>query len=549
MSAVAVIFFGIGRSLPLTSETIHRNLSDLAANSSVDRTAIASLNLIDVIHNPRSGEFNIAVDPSENFLLRADHYLLSRQVDPAIDHPLRAAQTKGDRFHNEWSSVRNLLHQLASLQRGWRCSEAMPGKEFDYFLFLRPDLAYLDEINLPDLIEAVDGPDGIALPAWHSNRGLNDRMAFAGRDAAMAYANRIDLVPEYCAERSLHPERLVAYTLARSGCRICEMPVRARRVRANGDPRRDGFGSSVAPLPRRAAPFWYTPERGLFFEEKEFMAPIQLIRLSEHRAAAPRKEEGAVPVAEPPAGPGVAVGEVIRIRQEPGPEGLVRASRLEGMRYLEYLDRLHQSRQVKRYLEIGTQKGKSLRYARERAISIDPAYRIDVAAWGRKPGMHLFEMTSDDFFALHDPARILGGPIEMAFIDGMHLSDFVLRDFINVERYSSPDGAIILHDAIPMNFEVAERDRRPKERQDRELARAWTGDVWRVLPILRELRPDLKIEVLDCPPTGLVVVTNLDPRSTRLAEREAELMDRLTASEPSEAEFWAFLENLPVVRT
>jgi hypothetical protein len=47
---------------------------------------------------------------------------------------------------------------------------------------------------------------------------------------------------------------------------------------------------------------------------------------------------------------------------------------------------------------------------------------------------------------------------------------------------------------------------------------AWTGDVWKVLPILKKFRPDLKVALFDCPPTGLVACTNLDPNSTVLTE-------------------------------
>ncbi|HET6606129.1 MAG TPA: class I SAM-dependent methyltransferase, partial [Rhodopila sp.] len=114
--------------------------------------------------------------------------------------------------------------------------------------------------------------------------------------------------------------------------------------------------------------------------------------------------------------------------------GLLRVSPLTGIHYIEFLWRLHRQRQVGRYLEIGTQRGVSLGCAAGRAIAIDPHFLLDKATWAARPDTHLFEMTSDDFFAAHDPHSVLGGPIDLAFIDGMHLSEFVLRDFINVEQ-------------------------------------------------------------------------------------------------------------------
>ena len=227
-------------------------------------------------------------------------------------------------------------------------------------------------------------------------------------------------------------------------------------------------------------------------------------------------------------------------------DGFARVSPLHGMPYLEFLKLLHSNQHVYRYLEIGTNSGMSLTCATGQAVAIDPAFQLDKAAWAAKPGINLFEMTSDDFFASHDPISILGGTIDFAFIDGMHRSEFVLRDFMNVERHSARQSFVVLHDAVPENFEMTERDFSPSARRDKELAGGWTGDVWRIVPLLRRERPDLRIQVLDCPPTGLVLVSNLDPQCRTLLR----CLDRLTGSlvgcEPTEAEFWSFIESLTV---
>jgi len=228
-------------------------------------------------------------------------------------------------------------------------------------------------------------------------------------------------------------------------------------------------------------------------------------------------------------------------------DGHSRVSPLGGLHYLDFLAALHEARPVNRYLEIGTQSGVSLGLARGQAVAIDPNFVLDKQAWSEKPGMHLFEMTSDEFFASHDPRGILGQAVELAFIDGMHLSEFVLRDFCNVEPYCSENALIVLHDAIPRNFEMTERDRRTDARRDKELAWNWTGDVWWVVPLLRRERPDLRIQVLDCPPTGLVLVSNLDPQYRMPPGRLEELTRTLTETELPESEFWSFIESLDVV--
>ena len=48
--------------------------------------------------------------------------------------------------------------------------------------------------------------------------------------------------------------------------------------------------------------------------------------------------------------------------------------------------------------------------------------------------------------------------------------------------------------------------------------------MWKLLPILRDFRPDLDVTILDCPPTGLAVVQGLNPNSKVLIDRYDEIV-------------------------
>lgn len=60
---------------------------------------------------------------------------------------------------------------------------------------------------------------------------------------------------------------------------------------------------------------------------------------------------------------------------------------------------------------------------------------------GEKPALHLFQATSDDFFA-SDFLRRDGIRLGLSFLDGMHLYEFLLRDVMNTEAASDPNGVI-----------------------------------------------------------------------------------------------------------
>ena len=183
---------------------------------------------------------------------------------------------------------------------------------------------------------------------------------------------------------------------------------------------------------------------------------------------------------------------------------------LPGEYYLSLLGRIQGLLEPQTYVEVGVAEGKSLRLVRPgtAAIGVDPAPKIDVEL---PANARVFRETSDDFFARHDVKAELGGkPVELAFIDGMHLFEFALRDFINLERHSAPGGAILIHDCYPLDAPTSARERRTV---------FWAGDVWRIVAALRKYRPDLKVHTLDSAPSGLGVVTQLDPKSRLLAER------------------------------
>ena len=200
------------------------------------------------------------------------------------------------------------------------------------------------------------------------------------------------------------------------------------------------------------------------------------------------------------------------------------------MNYLTALRRVHALLRPANYLEIGCRHGASLALSRCPSIGIDPAFEL------RQPpcaDVHLFEMTSDAFFAAHDPRQILGAPVDFAFIDGMHLSEFALRDFMNVEKSSHADGVIAIDDILPDRLEYASRERSTK---------IWTGDIYRTVGILREYRPDLDIRVYSVEMKGFCLVRGLDPGNRVIADDLDRIQSRIAAGD------WTMTSHEALVR-
>jgi hypothetical protein len=219
--------------------------------------------------------------------------------------------------------------------------------------------------------------------------------------------------------------------------------------------------------------------------------------------------------------------------------------RMLGVPYLNLLNALHEHLTPRTYLEVGTETGASLALAGCDTIAVDPKFRLNGNATGDRKRTFFFQMPSDVFFATENVPRLLGRPLDMVFLDGMHRFEFLLRDLIGAESACHSRSLILLHDCVPLNPRMALRKWLPGGPAEKETAGFWTGDVWKLLPILRKYRPELRIHVLDCPPTGLVAITHVDSTSRILADAYYEIIDQHAATVMDEnrlRSFWGELE-------
>lgn len=174
------------------------------------------------------------------------------------------------------------------------------------------------------------------------------------------------------------------------------------------------------------------------------------------------------------------------------------ALKLPGPDYYEWLGRLHAVLAPATVIEIGVFKGRSLTLARPPTlvIGVDPSATVESQV---RAETHLFAETSDAFFARNGPEALLAGrPLGLGFIDGLHLFEQALRDFINLEAWCGPRSVIVIHDTLPLDEATQRRSR---------TTGFHTGDVWKLVPCLRHYRPDLDIFTIATAPTGLTVVT------------------------------------------
>lgn len=178
-----------------------------------------------------------------------------------------------------------------------------------------------------------------------------------------------------------------------------------------------------------------------------------------------------------------------------------------GICHVQALEALHKAIRPRFYVEIGVAQGDTLSRAlpSTEAVGVDPKPQF---APHTNSNISVYAETSDLFFSEYDQrSQFANRKIDMAFIDGLHLFEQALRDFINVEKHAAADGLIVLHDCIPFDDVNSGRD---------DNVEYWVGDVWKCLAVLLDRRPDLNIKIIGAPPSGLVLVRHLNPESRTL---------------------------------
>lgn len=207
-----------------------------------------------------------------------------------------------------------------------------------------------------------------------------------------------------------------------------------------------------------------------------------------------------------------------KLKKNKNKDSAIVSQHKEKQKYYVDLEYIHKKLKPKKYLEIGVRNGVSIVMANKNTecIGIDPYPAIKVNLSDKTK---IFDLTSDEFFEKNPVGSDLVKNIDLAFIDGMHLFEFVLRDFINTEKCCHKNSIILLHDTMPKDEITSRRDR---------CTDFWTGDVFKMILILKKYRPDLSIYNLNSEPSGLAVVKNLDPTSKVLEENYEEILKEYT---------------------
>ena len=137
-----------------------------------------------------------------------------------------------------------------------------------------------------------------------------------------------------------------------------------------------------------------------------------------------------------------------------------------------------------KYLEIGVEYGECFNETHFiNKVGVDPDPKFSP-----KGDQKLFLLTSDDFFKQHitlmsNDTKNVNPFFDVIFIDGMHQTEYVLRDINNSMQVLNSNGVIFVDDILPFNYneQLKIPIKHYYENGVLKYGENWTGDVWKVI--------------------------------------------------------------------
>lgn len=230
---VAICFWGLTRSLKYTIHSIRAKILKQLDDKNIEYKIFLHTYVFDsAYNNPRANERNIKLDFDEYKLLNPDYVEIDNQDQIKKQIGLEKYRSQKDPWETNYVSVDNYLCAMYSKKRLGQMIQAS-NEQFDAYLFLRPDVLFLNNFDVRYL--TLIRNDVVCIPNFALFPKFNDRAFLCSKHNVYKYTNLFDELYIYSKTHELHSERSQYNILVfRHKLKIQYIPFHFTRVRANG---------------------------------------------------------------------------------------------------------------------------------------------------------------------------------------------------------------------------------------------------------------------------------------------------------------------------
>lgn len=231
---VAIVFWGISRSVKYTIQSIEENIFDPLRRMNMEyKTFVHTYFIKKPITNPRANEFNQEIDNNEHMLLKPDYIMIDDEETVKQTCDFDKYRTHYDFYNTNYKNIDNFIWAMYSKKQACKMVENS-GELFDYILICRPDVVYKTPITL-QLLEVVNDTT-LAVPCFHVfYKRINDRFFILTPSNLQRFGNLFDELYVFSINYPVHPEQFIYECLVNKyGIDIVYIPFMFDRVRSNG---------------------------------------------------------------------------------------------------------------------------------------------------------------------------------------------------------------------------------------------------------------------------------------------------------------------------
>lgn len=229
---IAILFWGLTRSLKYTIDSIKINIFNVLKEQNIDYDIyLHTYRINEPFTNPRSKEVNIRLNFNEYKLLEPKYFIFDELKKTKLELNLNEYRTHPDPWKTKYHSVDNFILAMYSK---YRVTTLMSQTDkYDYCLFIRPDVKYVNKFDIR-FLELIDDIN-ICIPNFAIYGNFNDRMFLSNYTNGIIYGKLFDELLEYSKKDKLHSEIFHYNTIKKKyKLDINLIKFYFNRVRANG---------------------------------------------------------------------------------------------------------------------------------------------------------------------------------------------------------------------------------------------------------------------------------------------------------------------------
>jgi len=236
---IALCFWGITRSLTYTVDSIKEKIFNVLKNNNIEYTIFMHTYRLSEYKNIRTNENIKNIQDIEKIndeykLLNTDFIQIDNQDEIKNKLNLNSYRTHPDPWNTQYNSVDNFILGMYSKFEVTNMVKDS-NTTFDYIIYLRPDVKYIDNFNLDFL--KITNDSTICIPDFDlfGPFNFNDRFAICTKKNYQLYGNIFDKLIALSKIMPLHSETLYGKILYENKINVNKINFKFCRIRCDGN--------------------------------------------------------------------------------------------------------------------------------------------------------------------------------------------------------------------------------------------------------------------------------------------------------------------------